>query len=195
MNRWIRKALVVTFTVLTFGLITPPPALTMQETKSDDTRKLSQFDKQEQNIHIISDIKNDYDKDSFVKYATTQAETRSFEKFGAKIGPLIEDEFRKEILPRIESVITVISNQYPEEFIRDLIISEQPTSGIGEKIFHIYEKNSGKDIVRFHVRRDHPPQEGYWFNFHYHTYHDNFQAHHELGEIYWDKNTPPQWMS
>ncbi|WP_310794657.1 YpjP family protein, partial [Bacillus safensis] len=24
---------------------------------------------------------------------------------------------------------------------------------------------------------------------------DGFQTHHELGNIYWDKNTPPSWMS
>ncbi|MFL6556465.1 MAG: YpjP family protein, partial [Bacillus sp. (in: firmicutes)] len=25
--------------------------------------------------------------------------------------------------------------------------------------------------------------------------HDDFQIHHELGSIYWAKNTPPKWMS
>ena len=63
------------------------------------------------------------------------------------------------------------------------------------KIFHVYNRLTGEDLLRFHVRRDHPPQDGYWFNFHYHTAEDGFQSHHELGSIYWDRNTPPDWMS
>ncbi|MEH7388569.1 YpjP family protein, partial [Bacillus sp. JJ1521] len=89
----------------------------------------------------------------------------------------------------------LLAEQYPTEQLDQLEISEQPSGGNGEKIFHIFDNTSGKDIVRFHVRKDHPPQDGYWFNFHYHTHHDGFQTHHALGDIYWNKNTPPKWLS
>ena len=97
------------------------------------------------------------------------------------------------ILPKIEVALEEMASQFPDEQLQSLTISEKPSGGRSEKIFHIYDTESGKDIIRFHVRQDHIPLEGYWFNFHYHTYHDSFSAHYELGSIYWDTNTPPKW--
>ncbi|MED4798110.1 YpjP family protein, partial [Priestia megaterium] len=51
------------------------------------------------------------------------------------------------------------------------------------------------DLIRFHVRRENPPKDGYWFNFHYHAAADNFQKHYDLGKIYWNRNMPPKWFS
>ncbi|MEH7236480.1 YpjP family protein [Bacillus sp. JJ1562] len=197
MKKWLRKALVVSFSIITLGLVAPPPALTMEQADANKPSKLNAINEQNAESKLYSEFESDYgyDSRSFVTYAMTQAETKSFEKFGSKIGPVIEDEFRTEILPRIESVIELLAEQYPAEQLDELEISEQPSGGNGEKIFHIFDKVSGKDIVRFHVRKDHPPQDGYWFNFHYHTHHDGFQTHHALGDIYWDKNTPPKWLS
>ncbi|MEH7224387.1 YpjP family protein [Bacillus sp. JJ1566] len=197
MKKWLRKALVVSFSILTLGLVAPPPALTMEQADADKPSKLNAINEQNAESKLYSEFQSNYgyDSRSFVTYAMTQAETKSFEKFGSKIGPVIEDEFRTEILPRIESVIGLLAEQYPAEQLDQLEISEQPSGGNGEKIFHIFDKTSGKDVVRFHVRKDHPPQDGYWFNFHYHTHHDGFQTHHALGDIYWDKNTPPKWLS
>ncbi len=191
--KWLRKSLVVLITTLTFGLVTPPASLLVDEAKADD----SSFDatvvsnksaKTEEESHVLT-------REQFVQQTMEKAIVQSYEKFGEKILPVIEDEFNEIILPRIEEVLVSLAEQYPEEKLVNLVISEKPSGGIGEKIFHIYDKTSGKDIVRFHVRRDHPPQDGYWFNFHYHTYHDAFQTHYELGRIYWAKNTPPKWMS
>ena len=123
-----------------------------------------------------------------------QAEVQSYRKFGAKIKPVIEGEFRDIILPNIEKALEEMAGQFPEEDLQNLAITEQPSGGYSEKIFHVKNRISGKDMLLFHVRRDHPPQAGYCFNFHYHTYHDQFQSHHELGTIYWAKNTPPKWM-
>lgn len=197
MKKWLRKALVVSFSILTLGLVTPPPALTMQQADADKPSKLNSINDQNAESKLYSNFESDYgyDSENFVTYAMSQAETKSFEKFGSRIGPVIEDEFRSAILPKIESVIELLAEQYPSEELGHLEISEQPSGGNGEKIFHIFDKTSGNDIIRFHVRRDHPPQDGYWFNFHYHTHHDGFQTHHTLGEIYWDKNTPPKWLS
>lgn len=99
------------------------------------------------------------------------------------------------ILPNIEKAIKEVMDQYDDNDLRYLTITERPTGGHSERIFHIYDGKKQHDVIRFHVRRDHPPKEGYWFNFHYHTYHDKFQKHHTLGAIYWAKNTPPKWMS
>lgn len=131
----------------------------------------------------------------FIERTMEKAVAQSYEKFGRKIAPVIEEEFRDVILPRIEEVIASIAEQYPEEQLQYLAVTENPSGGMGERIFHIYRIDTGEDIIRFHVRREHPPQDGYWFQFHYHTYHDHFQTHYELGKIYWDRNTPPQWRT
>ncbi|MBA2872350.1 hypothetical protein HNQ85_002659 [Anoxybacillus calidus] len=190
--RWLRKSLVVLITTLTFGLVTPPASLLVDEAKADDSSfdaaVVSQRNTKAEYVRVLT-------REEFVQQTMEKAVVQSYEKFGGKILPVIEDEFNEVILPRIEEVLVSLAEQYPEEKLVHLAITEKPSGGIGEKIFHIYDKTSGKDIVRFHVRRDHPPQDGYWFNFHYHTYHDSFQTHYELGRIYWAKNTPPKWMS
>jgi hypothetical protein len=190
--RWLRKSLVVLITTLTFGLVTPPASLLVDEAKADDSSVdaavVSNRNAKAEEVRVLT-------REEFVQQTMEKAIVQSYEKFGEKILPVIEDEFNEVILPRIEEVLVSIAEQYPEEKLVNLVITENPSGGISEKIFHIYDKTSGKDIVRFHVRRDHPPQDGYWFNFHYHTYHDSFQTHYELGRIYWAKNTPPKWMS
>lgn len=133
---------------------------------------------------------------SYQQQLLGDAENQSFLKFGSKISPIIEDDYRSEILPKIEDVITGhLAKFQGDEAYQDVVISSKPSAGKTEKIFHVYNRLTGEDLLRFHVRQDHPPQDGYWFNFHYHTAEDGFQSHHELGSIYWDRNTPPDWMS
>lgn len=133
---------------------------------------------------------------SYKEQLLDSAEDQSFLKFGSRIAPVIEDDYRKEILPKIENVISdYLATLQDDEAYQDVVISSTPSAGKTEKIFNVYNRTTGEDLLRFHVRRDHPPHDGYWFNFHYHTAEDGFQSHHELGSIYWDRNTPPNWMS
>ena len=186
--------LVVTVSILTFGLVTPAQLNhyvnagktdneaieTNIQTASIEPPPLSEPLAQEENV--IEEFKK-------------QAEMLSFQKFGTKIKPVIEDEFREVILPNINKVLENMEGQFPAEELQNLAISEQPGKGRSEKIFHVTNRETNTDVLRFHVRRDNPPLAGYWFNFHYHTAQDGFQSHHELGAIYWAKNTPPKWMS
>ncbi|WP_174732925.1 YpjP family protein [Mesobacillus harenae] len=188
---WFRKSIVVLITILSFGLVTPAQAnglFVSEAAEESDTHEVSVFT----NPHDI--LPGDIDRHSFIGKMVREAEEQSLQKFGTKIGPVIEDEFRQVILPNIERTIETVAEQYPNEKLTSLAITEGPGGGRSEKIFNLTD-DDGHDIIRFHVRRDQPPLEGYWFNFHYHTYHDQFQSHHELGTIYWDKNTPPNWRS
>ncbi|MFC0271707.1 YpjP family protein [Metabacillus herbersteinensis] len=193
MNKWLRKSLVILFTIATFGLVAPPAALTIEKHTSEDTLEessLQQFERQNfdlTNHHI--------DKDTYIDTLLLEAKQQSFEKFGEKIANVIENDFEEVIFPKMEEVISYYLNEQEDDHFKNIAISKIPTGGKTEKIFHIYDEETGEDVLRFHVRRDHPPQQGYWFNFHYHTYHDSFQSHKELGSIYWDKNTPPNWKS
>lgn len=199
MKKWLKKSLVTLITILTFGLVIPPQSIynndqvdkpdkdDFVESEPSKQQEIKQF--QESTEQRLSARKQ------FLKRAIELGEAQSYTKFGEKIGPVIEQEFQQIILPNMEKAIQEVINQFPDEELVYLTVSEMPGKGVSEKIFHIYNEKTGKDIIRFHVRRERKPKEGYWFNFHYHTYHDSFQTHYDLGKIYWDKNTPPHWMS
>jgi len=198
MPKWLRKTLLVAITIATFGMVTPQ-ALLADPSSEDKQPKRDIYEtipssETKTLIHSDEDI-YESERDRFISYMSKEAKEQSYLKFGTRIGPVIEDEFNEVILPNIESVISDITALYPEEDLSNLTISSTPSGKTSEKIFHIMDNKTNKDIIRFHVRRDNRPQEPYAFNFHYHTVHDQFQKHHELGIIYWDKNTPPHWMT
>lgn len=197
MKAWIRKSFFVMVSILTFGLVSPSQFLNNGDaagpTNSDvvETADLAANTSQTSLFWTESD----FSKENYVDELVKQAEMQSFQKFGSRIKPVIEQEFRQLVLPNIERALEETASQFPDEDLKNLVITEQPGGGRSEKIFNVRNQLTNKDVLKFHVRSDNPPQEGYWFNFHYHTYHDQFQSHHDLGSIYWDKNTPPKWMS
>lgn len=196
MQKWIRKSVVVMVSILTFGLITPPPGFlngNVNAENSSERNNRDSFSESGISTHYLQDERSQ--KEKFIEEMVTMAELQSYQKFGQKIKPVIENEFRDVVLPNIEKAIQEVATQFPDEDFMHMAISEQPSGGLSEKIFHIENSLTSEDVIRFHVRRDNPPKSGFWFNFHYHTYHDQFQSHHQLGSIFWDKNTPPKWMS
>jgi hypothetical protein len=196
MPKWLRKSLVVMITVLSFGMVTPSQAAWLEELSQDSGLKRDVVESKPQtDDHHLNSIANIPTREQIIDEILVQAESYAYQKFGSKIKPVIEDEFKEVILPEIEKVIEEVTLKIPEQNLQYLNISEFPSGGLSERIFHIQNELNGEDIIRFHVRRDNPPQQGYWFNFHYHTYLDGFQNHHTIGSIYWNKNTPPKWMS
>jgi hypothetical protein len=193
MPAWLRKSLVVMISIVTFGMVSPAQVNGFLTTTTERSEKSTSTETSYVGaLNVPAD--EEAERDMFIQRAMKEAEMQSFQKFGTKIGPVIEDEFRQTILPNIEKAIEIVAFQFPGEELTSLRITEMPGGGESEKIFHIIGDN-GRDIIRFHVRRDQPPKDGFWFNFHYHTYHDNFQSHYELGRIFWAKNTPPRWKS
>ncbi len=79
--------------------------------------------------------------DTFITYAMQEAEKQSMQKFGTKIGPVIEDEFKDVILPKIEEAIAELANDVPEESLQSLSISQKPAGGNNEKIFTFTIRN------------------------------------------------------
>ncbi len=195
MPNWLRKSLLVLVTVATFGLITPQTLLA----ESPNEHKQPKRDLYQSNEPPIEEYPYEdeerSEREQFVQDMVKHAEENSYLKFGTRIKPVIEDEFKEFILPNIEKVISGVAQEFPEDDLSQLVISEMPSGGTSERIFHITNLVTKQDVIRFHVRRDHPPQEPYVFNFHYHLANDQFQKHHDLGVISWDKNTPPKWMT
>ena len=195
MPNWFRKTLVALITVFTFGLVTPPSILLDNAKAADKPTSTAGQQNLESTSYTYEETNDRLTTDTFVNYAMQEAEKQSMQKFGSKIGPVIEDEFKDVVLPKIEEAIAELANDVPEESLQSLAISQRPAGGNNEKIFHVYDTKSGNDLLRFHVRRDHPPQDGYYFNFHYHRFDDGYSGHHELGNIYWNTNVPPKWLS
>lgn len=212
MGRWMRKLFVILVTVATFGIVTPSQAYfdhhdenkqpkrdVQEESPANSVEVHSPEIIGERSIELVGDSSMEQEaispQEAFVISVMEKAEEQSFQKFGTKIKPVIESEFRDVILPKMELTIEDVVAQLPEEDLSHLQVTELPTGGNGEMIFNIKNVETNEDVILFHVRKDHPPQEGYWFNFHYHTNEDEFQTHHELGSIYWDRNTPPKWLN
>ncbi|PAV31648.1 hypothetical protein CIL05_03040 [Virgibacillus profundi] len=200
MKLWMRKITVVLVTIMTLGLYVPPLSLDVDADENKDTIS-SDSDSYEVASPPISDIREEEldfpheldEDDYFIQVITEKAKERTITKLGSKITNQIEDDFLHDILLNMEEALhTILAESGKVQYFG---ITEHPSKGLGEKIFNIYDYRTHKDVARFHVRRDNRPLEGYWFNFHYHLSNDSFEEHHEIGEIYWNKNIPPKWMA
>ena len=196
MKKWFQKAMVSAVAVVTLGLISPSHAFwegvfeghssnkTQIENKTAETtlvayaeqRQIEQID--EQPIDLVE-----------------EARQQAYTKFGTKIGPKIQNDFDTMIFPKIQEAIDMTVARLSDEDLSNLAITENPSGNYSEKIFNVYNRNTHEDIIRFHVRTENRPLEGFYYNFHYHTYDDQFATHYDLGDIYWSKNTPPKWLS
>ncbi|QKS70385.1 YpjP family protein [Paenalkalicoccus suaedae] len=200
MKLWLQRVVVVLVTILTLGFYVPSfadedaSAMEGESSGGGNDQQTDQYDTSNEFAHLDSE-ETLWSIDEYVDEMTTLAREQTFAKLGPKIVDRVEDEILTEILPQIEDVITTLYEQADDDLIPNYTITEATSSGYGEKIFHIYDQHAEKDVIRFHVRRDMKPKQGYWFNFHYHLSDDGFEEHHPIGEVYWDKNTPPKWMA
>lgn len=192
MKKWIQKSLMIGVALLTLGFI--PPSHEMWDTLLDDDKGQREISGSAVHAETLETPVVEAEP-AFTDVAKLAAKDQAYEKFGKRIGPVISGEFESVILPKIEEAIDMSLVSLGPDMVRDLAITEQPAGGYSEKIFHIYDKGTGKDLIRFHVRTDKRPLDGYFFNFHYHTAEDGFSRHIALGDIYWSKNTPPKWLS
>ncbi|UOQ42763.1 YpjP family protein [Halobacillus salinarum] len=203
MKLWVRKIFVVLIAVFTLGLYIPPSAATSQLAKNDnvtpdqDIRERATADENrgEEPPGELNAENERFYTEHIIRSLTAQAKIQTETKLGPRIMGQVEGDVIHQIYPKIEEVMTSLIHQSEKEQLPYFEISEQPSAGYGEKIFNLYDARSKQHIAKFHVRREKKPQEGYWFNFHYHLERDHFQQHHLLGDVYWDKNTPPKWMA
>lgn len=202
LKKWLQKTLVITVALLTFGLITPNHEIwdVLENGQSNSGSQDSNIQSKasaEQVTSVVDDsyLNGENQEDGNLDSILHAAKEQSYIKFGSRIAPVIGEEFDERIFPKLEKAIEMTLTSMNEKAPNYLAISNQPSGQYGEKIFNISDGISGKELIRFHVRTEKRPQEGYYYNFHYHTLEDKFVAHHSLGDIYWSKNTPPKWLS
>lgn len=196
MKKWLQKGLMSAVAVLTFGLITPDHEIWSVDASSKAPSYMPEIDSFMPNVSDISDVfLNETVELTTVDILKLAAREQAYIKFGSRIGPKIEGEFNERILPQIEQAIEMTVARLDDRTLNDLMITERPSGDYSERIFHIKRSSTKEDVIRFHVRTENRLNEGYIYNFHYHTFEDNFATHYELGEIQWSKNKPPKWMS
>ncbi|MCA1024067.1 YpjP family protein [Halobacillus litoralis] len=198
MKPLMRRIFVVLISVLTLGLYIPPAhvdAEAAEKKEITDAGHLNEPSVVEDDQQILPDVlTEDRDEDPF-RSITEEAFARTEAKMGPRIMEKVDDELSEVIFPEMEKVMVDLLSNTDEEHVPYMKITEDPAPGYGERMFNLYNGHTDEEIARFHVRRDKRPGEGYWFNFHYHLKEDAYAKHHEIGEIYWEKNTPPKWMS
>lgn len=192
MQTLLRQIFVSIIAVLTLGLYVPPALIDANESDDKDTYIPSQAasdtavaELPEQTVEQLSPLEQ----------LTEKAITQTKAKLGNRILNQVDDEFTAVILPKIELELQAIFSQIEDIQLAAFQITENPANGYGERIFNIFDYSTNKTVAKFHVRRDYRPLEGYWFNFHYHLANDRFEKHYDIGDIFWDKNTPPKWMT
>lgn len=199
MKKWIQKSFIITVALLTFGVITPAhdiwSGLQEKSGPKQSAGPATQTADYDDYYIGLAEPQLEEQLESIEDAFITSARALSYEKFGSKIGPVITNEFDEVIFPKIDETIRMTLSDANDVHKRRLAISERPAGNYSEKIFDVYDKDEKRDLIRFHVRTDKRPQDGYFFNFHYHIAEDGFTAHHTIGDIYWSKNTPPKWLS
>lgn len=196
MKKWLHKTLVVSVAFLTLGLITPNHEIwSTFEEQNKTAFSAPKPDNELSSALQLDDLVIETQPDVRIEDFMLAAKEQSYMKFGTRIGPVIENEFDSIIFPQMERAIETTLGELAHDELRALAISERPSGQYSEKIFHITDTIVNRDIIRFHVRTENRPFDGYYYNFHYHTVEDNYVVHHDLGEIYWSKNQPPKWLS
>lgn len=200
MKKWVQKSIVIMVAVLSFGLITPTHEI-WDAFDQNSPGRASVGPSGASNAIAAEPVSQPEETEiqqkaiDYGSLLVDAAKEQSYIKFGTKIGPRISNEFDTIIFPKMEEAIAMTVASLDDETLASLTISERPSGNYGEKIFNIISSQTGSDLIRFHVRTEKRPQEGYYYNFHYHSAKDNFMTHYNLGDIYWEKNTPPKWLS
>src|SRR3954453_3776176 len=111
MNNWLRKTLFVLVSVLTFGLVTPTQLINTVNGENLADRDAFEAPSTESHYGQTNMFieESDFDKEKFIEELIKQAEFQSYQKFGPRIKPVIENEFREIILPNIETALEEIA--------------------------------------------------------------------------------------
>ncbi|MGV2621588.1 UNVERIFIED_CONTAM: YpjP family protein [Halobacillus marinus] len=200
MKPLMKRIFVVLISVMTLGMYVPPIHI---DADAAEKKHIAGEGSIKEQSGLLSEEELDLDAPPFeaqtseqrIQQLTESAKSQTVIKMGPRIIKKVDADMTSEILPKIEEVVTDLLVNAGDEEVPYLEITEEPTAGYGEKIFNVYNQRTKEEIARFHVRRDKRPGEGYWFNFHYHLKDDQFVKHHQIGEVFWEKNTPPKWMS
>ncbi|WP_018932123.1 YpjP family protein [Gracilibacillus lacisalsi] len=201
MKMWMKKLTVLLVTILTLGLYVPPIYINADVDlgkkdiePSEDQPKQVDEEEIEDSIteeNLILEDSNQLYLEELNHLAKEQVQA----KLGTKISSKVNGDLNRTVLPNIETVLDELYKEIGDEESQYLMIADEPSGGYGERIFNLYHIKDKENVAKFHVNRLRRPQDGYYFQFHYHLRIDQFEEHFPIAEVYWGKDTPPKWMA
>jgi hypothetical protein len=203
MIRRLKSMMMVMLTFLSFHLPIFDPLFDRETKQRADAKALVQkADAKEYHLlDVVVGYSDQYEDIELTHYWLTErfimdeAYKQGLQKFGQAISPKIEPAYKELIMPSLKQAVSQLLSSVQIDDLAEITVSHAPAPGRGEKIMHVYNKKTGDDLLRFHVRLNRPPKKGHVFQFHYHVLQDNFHCHYELGTIYWGKNEPPLYSA
>jgi hypothetical protein len=198
MKQYFRKILVIFITILTLGMYVPPLLLNVEASDVDSSKAKINDESQASHSNFVHSTQQLRTHDQSIwtfNEMINLAKNQTITKLGPKIVDTLEKSFLEDVLDNMEIAVSNIIMDLGTDNTYFYGISEDLTPGYGEKIFELYDIRTNETIARFDVSRVNKPMEGHWFHFHYHLAQDNFTEHYTIGEIFYNKNTPPKWMS
>ncbi|QGH33011.1 hypothetical protein GI584_02630 [Gracilibacillus salitolerans] len=201
MKMWMKKLTVLLVTILTLGLYVPPIYINADvDLGKKDLEPSEDRPKQvdEEGIEDSITEENLILEDSnqlYLQELNHLAKDQVQAKLGTKISAKINNDVNQVVLPNLVMVLDKLYEEIGEDESQYLMVAEEPSAGYGERIFNLYNVKEKENVAKFHVNRLRRPQDGYYFQFHYHLQDDQFEEHFPIGEVYWGKDTPPKWMS
>lgn len=146
MKSWWQKSLMVAVTVLTLGAITPNHMIWESLLDEEDGPKThaSQGQTKEYTLEWIDPAEYYVTADTILADFRQAAEEQSYMKFGSRIGPVIDSEFRTRILPTIQDVIDTELAAYDKDRLRNLAISENRPATTPRRFSTFTTKTAGR---------------------------------------------------
>lgn len=86
MNKWVRKSLVALFTIATFGLVTPPAALTADENYPNTSTHSQESSESTLANVVVSESFEEQKHEDFAHIILEQAKLQSFENLVRRLG-------------------------------------------------------------------------------------------------------------
>jgi hypothetical protein len=197
-----KKLLVTLIAIFTFGTITPDLGQPLQKSdNSSNPKEIGMNDSEtqadEDEGETWGDLTDSVSKATLRNELIRKTYETANEQAAIKFGPIIKKrigkDFEDSILPSIVATVEEFTLDLDINTLQNVTFTSNPSGGLSEKIFHMYDKRTGNDLLRFHVRRENPPLQGHFFSFHFHSVNDSYEHHYEIGKLFWDKNTPPKW--
>ncbi|MDX8046399.1 YpjP family protein [Gracilibacillus sp. S3-1-1] len=200
MMKWMKKLTVLLITILTLGLYVPPIYIDADADVGKDIGSSTDRAKPVEKDPIIGSLTEENvvlenSNQLYLRELNNLAKNQLQAKLGTKISAKIDTEVTHMVVPNLETVLEELYEEFGEAESQYLMIADEPSDGYGERIFNLYHSKEKENVAKFHVNRLKKPQDGYYFQFHYHLQDDQFEAHLPIAEVYWGKNTPPKWMA
>src|SRR5690625_5520612 len=160
MKLWIRKTFVIIVAIMTLGTYVPPVSPNAEATEHKDISTNANSNENDNHTTVAEleespesslNDRSEHSENDYLNSLLNRAQEQTMTKFGPKIAAKIEEEFTENILPVMEEVIATVINEAGEDTVPYYEITDKPTSGLGERIFYVYDEKNNKKYANYQL--------------------------------------------